>query len=196
MRELREKKGWSQGDLATELSSRGLSLHRQTIQKIEAGTRPLKLDEADLIADALGADMDWMLSHAPDFHIYVLRGDVDEAREKVMTALSELCKSQKRLAISLDRMGEPAREDMFQDITWNMSSALTQFEKRLERSRQAYERGPEDSDLLRDLESLNPDYLDHTISDDAAQGEHARALIEAHPFMRRSLSPKTDDSAS
>jgi transcriptional regulator with XRE-family HTH domain len=53
----RKAKGYSQSDLAGMLEQRGLPFQQQTILKIEKGTRPLKLEEAYVIADILGIEL-------------------------------------------------------------------------------------------------------------------------------------------
>ena len=55
MIELRTAK-MSQTELARQLSGRGLPFHQQTVQRIEKGERPLRLNEAHAIAEILGTD--------------------------------------------------------------------------------------------------------------------------------------------
>lgn len=50
----REHQGLSQTAFAKLLSARGLPFHQQTVQRVEAGERPVRLDEAFIIADELG----------------------------------------------------------------------------------------------------------------------------------------------
>src|SRR4029450_4161698 len=53
----RKAKGYSQSDLAGLLEQRGLPFQQQTILKIEKGPRPLRLEEAFVIADILGIEL-------------------------------------------------------------------------------------------------------------------------------------------
>jgi transcriptional regulator with XRE-family HTH domain len=53
----RKAKGYSQADLAGLLEQHGLPFQQQTILKIEKGSRPLKLEEAFVIADILGIEL-------------------------------------------------------------------------------------------------------------------------------------------
>ncbi|GGK64053.1 helix-turn-helix transcriptional regulator [Ornithinimicrobium pekingense] len=47
----RERRGWTQTDLARELRNRyGLPFHQQTVQRVESGVRPVRLNEAYAIA--------------------------------------------------------------------------------------------------------------------------------------------------
>jgi transcriptional regulator with XRE-family HTH domain len=62
MRRLRENSKMTQTDLAKALKSRGLPFHQQTIQRIENGERPVRLNEAFLIARELEIELDTMVS--------------------------------------------------------------------------------------------------------------------------------------
>lgn len=62
MAELRKRRGITQTALARELSEKGLPFHQPTIQRIENGERPIRLDEAYLIADALSSTVNEMLN--------------------------------------------------------------------------------------------------------------------------------------
>ena len=55
MIELRTAK-MTQTELARQLNVRGLPFHQQTVQRIEKGDRPLRLNEAHAIAEILGSD--------------------------------------------------------------------------------------------------------------------------------------------
>lgn len=61
MRRLREAGGMRQTDLARALKTRyQLPFHQQTIQRIENGDRPVRLDEAFLIAKLFDVDLETM----------------------------------------------------------------------------------------------------------------------------------------
>lgn len=64
MRRLRESSGMTQTDLAKKLRARGLPFHQQTIQRVENGDRPLRLNEAFAICEEFGVDLDTMVSHS------------------------------------------------------------------------------------------------------------------------------------
>jgi len=53
----RKEQSLSQADLAEKVSSGGIKFFPQTVQKIENGTRTIRLDEAMAIAEALGMSM-------------------------------------------------------------------------------------------------------------------------------------------
>jgi transcriptional regulator with XRE-family HTH domain len=51
--ELRERRGWNQGDLSKTLKAHGLNWSQGTLSKVESGARPVRLAEAQLLATAL-----------------------------------------------------------------------------------------------------------------------------------------------
>ena len=69
MRRYREKRRWSQEDLAQELTVAGWKVDRAQLARIESGDRGLSLDEALRIA--------WVLSVPPAL-LYLPLGDADE----------------------------------------------------------------------------------------------------------------------
>jgi len=54
MAQRRKELGMTQAVLARHLSDRGLAFHQQTVQRIENGERPVRLNEAVLIVQTLG----------------------------------------------------------------------------------------------------------------------------------------------
>lgn len=85
MRRLRENKGLTQTDLARLVKGYGLPFHQQTVARIELGTRPVRLDEAFVIAQALDARLETMVStEAPD--VRSLRSAVDRMRREASNA--------------------------------------------------------------------------------------------------------------
>jgi transcriptional regulator with XRE-family HTH domain len=62
MQRLREAQDMTQTDLARKLKDFDLPFHQQTIQRIESGERPVRLNEAHLIAHVLGVTVESMLA--------------------------------------------------------------------------------------------------------------------------------------
>ena len=60
VKRFRESQNMTQTDLARLMAERGFSFHQQTVQRIENGSRPVRLDEAYHLADALGGDIRFM----------------------------------------------------------------------------------------------------------------------------------------
>lgn len=72
LRELRENRGWSQNELARKMTERpGLgNFYPMTIKRIEAGERPIKLDEAMEFAYLLGISLDVLVAITDDEIFY------------------------------------------------------------------------------------------------------------------------------
>jgi transcriptional regulator with XRE-family HTH domain len=62
MREVRERRRWSQQDLAEKLASFGWAIDRTILAKMEAGQRGVSLDDAVAISAALGPALVTMLT--------------------------------------------------------------------------------------------------------------------------------------
>jgi DNA-binding XRE family transcriptional regulator len=60
MKVFREEDNMSQTELAKALAQKGLAFHQQTIQRIENGTRPVRLNEAILIAELFSKSVEEM----------------------------------------------------------------------------------------------------------------------------------------
>lgn len=54
LRELRQRSGWSQSDMAGQMGARGWPWHQQTVARVEAGLRPLRLGELADVATIFG----------------------------------------------------------------------------------------------------------------------------------------------
>lgn len=95
MRLLREVKGLTQTDLAKSLKVWGLPFHQQTIQRIETGERPVRLDEAFLIARELGVSLDYMTTVSSPglrdmkYAVDKLRRETESLHEAVSEALPD-----------------------------------------------------------------------------------------------------------
>lgn len=104
-RQLREAHGLSQGDAAAEAKDLGLPLHQQTIAKIEGGKRPLRLDEAEVLAQVV---------HSPLSDLLQPVMTDAELRERVKT-LTALIAEQKSVAA--------AAEEKLRDAQWQVTLA-------------------------------------------------------------------------
>jgi transcriptional regulator with XRE-family HTH domain len=61
LKDERDRRGWSQEELAKRLGERGVAVHASTIAKIETDARAIRLDEAAAIADLFGLSLDTLL---------------------------------------------------------------------------------------------------------------------------------------
>lgn len=57
VRSARLAKGWSQTHLAAVARKQGLRFHQQTVQRVEEGSRPVRLGEAVCLAGIFGTDV-------------------------------------------------------------------------------------------------------------------------------------------
>lgn len=99
LRQERERRGWSQADVAKMLSDNGLPMYPTTVAKIEAGERGVRIDEAAGIADLLEVPLDWLVGRQASGQgteiRYALRALQEKARAMVVdialmgTALSD-----------------------------------------------------------------------------------------------------------
>ncbi|GAA1177838.1 helix-turn-helix transcriptional regulator [Nesterenkonia xinjiangensis] len=103
MKSERERKGWSQAQFAKELeASGGPTLHQQTVQKIESGTRSVKLTEASAIAKCLGVNVDDMLADVTDNALMDAEDELEERRNAVYSAVRRYWEAGLAHAIILD----------------------------------------------------------------------------------------------
>ncbi|WP_338856961.1 helix-turn-helix transcriptional regulator [Gordonia hongkongensis] len=56
--QLRDQRGWNQGQLAEALRASGLNWSQGTLSKVETGTRPVRLAEVSVLVDVLQAKVD------------------------------------------------------------------------------------------------------------------------------------------
>jgi transcriptional regulator with XRE-family HTH domain len=98
MAELREAKGMTQTDLARVLRDRhGLRFHQQIVARIEAWERPVRLDEAYLIAQVLETNLSGMTA---------VTGSTDSLRMALQLAQRRLDVAATGLVVFLDNGAE------------------------------------------------------------------------------------------
>jgi len=94
----RERRGWSQGDMAKALADKKIHVHWTTIAKIEKGDRSVRIDEAAAIADVFDLSVDALLGRKTareNALAYTLRGALDASQQcswqvsAMQTTLSE-----------------------------------------------------------------------------------------------------------
>lgn len=102
MREARQARGWTQADLAREMSELGHPWRQSTVAKTEAAERPIRVNELWSLAVALGAAVGDLLGSQDDavrrFHaLLAAEGQVENAKELVWDAEDELKRARARL---------------------------------------------------------------------------------------------------
>lgn len=92
----RERRGWSQEELAKRLCNNGIDgVYASTIAKIEVGKRAVRMDEAAGIADLFGASLDALLGR---------KGMEDDASHAMTVLADESLKIAADLADARDRI--------------------------------------------------------------------------------------------
>ncbi|MEV7606095.1 helix-turn-helix transcriptional regulator [Paenarthrobacter sp. NPDC089322] len=119
MRALRERKGWSQGELSRRLIDGGWPIfHQTTISRIESGDRPIKLGEARAIARALGSNVTTMVSLPVETSIVQglagAIGDVRVAQNRIRDAYEMLAETRAKLSELVDFVA-PVDLEQWQD---------------------------------------------------------------------------------
>lgn len=90
MQRLRLARGLSQTELARLVKGRGLAFHQQTVQKIEAGERTVRLDEAFVIAELLDVSLETMTTASLEPDDRDARTSVDRLRRQSAVVLEYL----------------------------------------------------------------------------------------------------------
>jgi transcriptional regulator with XRE-family HTH domain len=73
VRDLRTKAGLTQSQMAAEMTARGFSMVQSTIANIEAGHRPVRLNEAVALAAVLGAELPELLLDPTEDSVHRVR---------------------------------------------------------------------------------------------------------------------------
>ncbi|MGW6743742.1 helix-turn-helix domain-containing protein [Streptomyces sp. NPDC055025] len=101
--------GLSQGELADRVAMLGGGMYQQTIAKLEAGQRSLKLSEADVLAQALGTTVGAMLRAANAEPAYYDRSDsrnIATLEQEVESVLQQMEEAAERTAQASDALNQ------------------------------------------------------------------------------------------
>lgn len=102
LRAARERAGLSQADLAAKMAAENFPFHQQTVDRIEKGTRRVSIDEAPLLASAVGSTVDALFRpRGLALDAAVIAAETRDARG----AYSEAVKEVRRFASITDRLG-------------------------------------------------------------------------------------------
>ena len=141
---MREAKGMTQTDLARALKTDfGLPFHQQTIQRIESGERPVRLNEANLIAQTLHADLFTMMSNAGSPEVVRLNLELAGARLaerglEIAEYLGERMEVIDRLYQGVQdawEAYEATQEELGEPVDKELSADVRRYESRYERAR-------------------------------------------------------------
>jgi transcriptional regulator with XRE-family HTH domain len=124
MKRLREAKGMTQSELARQLKQRGLPYHQQTVQRVESGERPIRLDEAFQIASVLESRVDLMIA-SPNalggdliFAVSRLRRETEEALAYLDTAFDEWMDAYSDLANAFNELLDAVGNEPTPEVRW------------------------------------------------------------------------------
>jgi transcriptional regulator with XRE-family HTH domain len=141
---MREAKGMTQTDLARALKTDfGLPFHQQTIQRIESGERPVRLNEANLIAQTLHADLFTMMSNAGSPEVVRLNLELAGARLaerglEIAEYLGERMEVIDRLYQGVQdawEAYETTQKELGEPVDKELSADVRRYESRYERAR-------------------------------------------------------------
>jgi transcriptional regulator with XRE-family HTH domain len=140
---MREAEGMTQTDLARALRTDfGLPFHQQTIARIEAGERPVRLNEANLIAQTLHTDLFSMMSdigsrETVQLNLRLAGERLAERGEEIAAHVAERWDAVEKLYIDLERAWEmyvANQESLGLTIDKELSADMRRFESRYERA--------------------------------------------------------------
>lgn len=113
---VRTRAGLTQGELVRKLELLGITLAQQTIAKIEAGSRPLKLAEGEAVATVLGVALDDLVpSGEHSDEVYELRAGFNHFFDHVnrlSLQLSDLRDAQERVRKLWEEASDDARREL------------------------------------------------------------------------------------
>lgn len=85
----RARRGWSQRDLAAQLTSAGFPVDASAVSRVESGARSLRLNEAMIVAQVLGEDITYLLhtGSSQQRELAALRAAADLATQELRQAV-------------------------------------------------------------------------------------------------------------
>lgn len=106
LKEVRQGRGWSQGELAKRITDAGFPMHQSAVSKIEAATRATPVDEVFVLAVVLGVEIPELFGEEAQRNaaeIQVLRAHVrgklatlETRTERARAALDEAMATQRK----------------------------------------------------------------------------------------------------
>lgn len=107
----------SQTDVARAMKERGHSFHQQTVDRIEKGTRPVRLDEAYAISEILGSDLNLMTVAPGRAALHSIAERLAETERSILQSFADFVELRIQMAIRLDTTDDedlpPAWEEIY-----------------------------------------------------------------------------------
>lgn len=133
LRQERERRSWSQAEVAKRLSDNGLQMYATTVAKIEAGERAVRIDEAAGIADLLEVPLDSLLGRqasGPSREIgYALRA-LRAKTQKTLADLTNMLEALRDWKADTSELSFDGKDEMDADCK-EAADALVQVQSRL-----------------------------------------------------------------
>jgi len=137
VRQLRTERGWSQEQLAEKLNGLGWAVHQTTIAKLEAGSRPIRIAEADTLAVAFRLPIEamwympvtgepWSLSAMRDAVKEVDRtiAHLEETLRSITLALADRQAERMRLVQAMNEAAKAADKGELEDLGLSKERSL------------------------------------------------------------------------
>ncbi|MEV1170132.1 helix-turn-helix transcriptional regulator [Nonomuraea sp. NPDC049784] len=108
LRDRRQRRNWTQQDLADKVAELGVTLHQSAIARIEAGARPVRLHEALVLARVLVVDLQDLL---PDLAVLAQAdiGTLEALRDDAVQTLEAARAQQAAVRTELEHLEEAFR---------------------------------------------------------------------------------------
>lgn len=106
MKSRREELGMSQTALANEMRDLEFAFHQQTVQRVESGERPIRLDESYAIAAILETTVERLLAEPVTASAFALAGRIAERRATLRKQFDQDLEDRIDLAALLDHVPE------------------------------------------------------------------------------------------
>lgn len=114
VRRERERRSWSQAEMARRLQESGLEqMHPTTVSRVEKGERPVRLSEASRYADIFETSVEALLHDYPEEMDDLLEGlaTMRELESRVATCYDQYERGRETLAALLDQFESWSRKD-------------------------------------------------------------------------------------
>lgn len=107
----------SQKDLADEMRKRGFKWSQATVWSIEKGERPLRLAEAESVADIVVRPLDVLLARDGEASVHAATRVVNGRYKKILEAMESYDEGRAHLAMALDAIPDSEKSGLLRVAT-------------------------------------------------------------------------------
>ena len=122
VKDLRQARGWTQGDLAQRLTAAGYPMHQTTVAKMEGGSRPTNVGEVAALAAIFGIPIGSVFSEVED---------EDARTTAAMARLFDRWESARQESIRASKLRDEAFRELSRFVQEHHSEALEPFYERV-----------------------------------------------------------------